>query len=206
MSPQTDLLLSAAEDPKVTDWMQGWGSVLGVAVGLIASAATAALLVYEIRAGRCARAEAARDRAEAAQDRALAVAERRDAVAAQARTVVINGIHISNLRTGILKRFAFTVANYGSGPILDVHPQVVIDGDTVDRLKFRGSAALGPGEKLELEKRFQSAFAKLKDGEPMQDAELAEHITIEVRFTDMAGLRWLRQDSGQPQRILKDEP
>jgi H+/gluconate symporter-like permease len=47
----------AADTPSVTDWMQGWGSLLAVITSLVAIIFTALLLRHEVRARRQDQAE-----------------------------------------------------------------------------------------------------------------------------------------------------
>lgn len=197
------ILTIAAETPNVTDWMQGWGSVVGVVVGLIAAVITGILLIFEIRSGRQARGEAAEDRAEAAEDRALAAAERRDAAMGHARTVVISDVKIAGVETGILTQMRFSVANYGQGPVLDVVPEFVIVGGTEIRHEFDGPAALGPGEVLEIDEVFRPSVDAARTGEKLTGQALFDAIGVAVTFTDMTGARWHRVESGQPERVLE---
>jgi hypothetical protein len=50
------------DSPKVTDWMQGWGSLAGVIAALLAAGAAGALLRHEIAASRRAEDQARIDR------------------------------------------------------------------------------------------------------------------------------------------------
>ncbi|MBC9005078.1 hypothetical protein [Micromonospora aurantiaca (nom. illeg.)] len=54
------------EQPKVTDWMQAWGSIFGVVAGLGAAGAAAALFVHEQRRSEKAERQLAEERADAA--------------------------------------------------------------------------------------------------------------------------------------------
>jgi len=50
------------EQPNVTDWMQGWGSIFGVVAGLAAAVAAAALLMHERAAAKEARRQLAEEK------------------------------------------------------------------------------------------------------------------------------------------------
>lgn len=54
------------EAPKVTDWMQGWGSLAGVLAGAAAAVAAAWLLLHERQQARDAQAQLREERSEAA--------------------------------------------------------------------------------------------------------------------------------------------
>ncbi|MCG5470922.1 hypothetical protein LADH09A_004894 [Micromonospora sp. LAH09] len=57
---------SDEEQPKVTDWMQAWGSIAGVVAGLAAAGAATALLLHEWRRAEVAERQLAEERAESA--------------------------------------------------------------------------------------------------------------------------------------------
>ncbi|WP_146247268.1 hypothetical protein [Micromonospora arborensis] len=61
-------MLAAAEVPKITDWMQAWGSLIGIAVSSLAVIITGMLLRHEMRMRREEKADA-----EAAQARLISV-------------------------------------------------------------------------------------------------------------------------------------
>jgi hypothetical protein len=154
--------------PNVTDWMQGYGSVLGVAVGLLAAAITGALLVYEVRRGRRADASAALDRAAAAEERELArqdrdlarqdrdlarqdrertAAERQDAEAAQARTILYGQRDVKRSPDGRLYSQKVGIKNYGSEPVTAVVFEVANPTDP-GNVHTEKTDVLGVGESL----------------------------------------------------------
>ncbi|MBQ0982243.1 hypothetical protein, partial [Micromonospora sp. M61] len=97
------------DQPKVTDWMQGWGSVFGVVAGLAAAGAAAFLLLHE-------RQRAAASERQIAEERADAVLNVPRAVVAAPAQFKING-------GGDDKHLGEVVAavhNYGSNPIRNV--------------------------------------------------------------------------------------
>ncbi|MGS2615153.1 hypothetical protein ACVCAH_11600 [Micromonospora sp. LZ34] len=194
-------IIAAAEEPKVTDWMQGWSGIAGVVIGLLAAIFTGLLLLYEIRAGRRIAREAAQDRAEAAQDREFARAERRDAEAQQARTVVISDVGLALGADGTLGRLTLFVANYGHGPVLDVEVDLIIEHDNEIHTRLMARGVLGPQEQLPFDGIVQAPNGG-RIQFPLAADVLAESVRIEVTFTDMAGIRWRRRDSQQPERIV----
>lgn len=190
-----------AEEPKITDWMQGWSGIAGVTVGLVAAVFTGLLLWYEIRTGRRIAAEAAQDRAEAAQDRAAALAERREAQAQQARTIVISDVGLSLGADGTLGRLVLFVANYGQGPVLDVEVDLIVEHENQIHIRLNARGVLGPEEKLPFDGVVQApGGGRMRF--PLAGDVLVESVRIQVTFTDMAGIRWRRRDSRQPERVV----
>lgn len=61
---------AGTEPPKITDWMQAWGSFGGVIAGLLAAGAATALLLHEREQTRQARAELQEERSAAELDAA----------------------------------------------------------------------------------------------------------------------------------------
>lgn len=199
--------MTLAEEPRITDWMQAWGSVAGVAVGILASALTGGLLLYEIRTGRRAQREAAEDRAEAAADRALVAAERRDAALMQARTVVPSEMEVDLREDGFIALVRLEVSNFGPGPVLDLEVFVMIENESVRaRGELSSRAVLGPGQTLTIDGPIRPAIDTAKIlGELLPPAELLEVLHTELRYTDMVGARWRRRHNKQPERVFEEE-
>lgn len=65
------------EPPKVTDWMQGWASIVGVAAALVAAGFTGWLLRFEMNQAREARAELAAEQRKANLKRRVASSRRK---------------------------------------------------------------------------------------------------------------------------------
>ncbi|WP_430497169.1 hypothetical protein ACQRWP_21180 [Micromonospora trifolii] len=86
----------AAEAPKITDWMQAWGSVVGLLLSGLAAMATWLLFRHEIQVRR---------------------EEQRDNEAAQARLIVPV---LDDLPRGLDEVRSFTIANYSGVPFYDL--------------------------------------------------------------------------------------
>lgn len=86
----------AAEAPKITDWMQAWGSVVGLLLSGLAAMATWLLFRHEIQVRR---------------------EEQRDNEAAQARLIVPV---LNDLPRGLDEVRSFTIANYSGVPFYDL--------------------------------------------------------------------------------------
>ncbi|MCG5443281.1 hypothetical protein NIE79_001082 [Micromonospora sp. NIE79] len=86
----------AAEAPKITDWMQAWGSVVGLLLSGLAAMATWLLFRHEIQVRR---------------------EEQRDNEAAQARLIVPV---LDDLPQGVDEVPSFTIANYSGVPFYDL--------------------------------------------------------------------------------------
>jgi hypothetical protein len=96
--------------------MQGWGSLLGVAVSLVAILIAAALLFVELKATKTSTTRAD-------DESATRNAERRDAEAQQARTVLPHPVTGECLVEGDHSSFKYLdieVTNHSSGPIVDL--------------------------------------------------------------------------------------
>ncbi|MEU9826532.1 hypothetical protein [Micromonospora chersina] len=198
--------------PNVTDWMQGYGSVLGLAVGVLAAAVTGALLVYEIRHGRRADASAAVDRAAAAeerelarqdrdlarQDRELAVAERQDAEAAQARTILYARRDVERFPDGRLYSQKVGVKNYGIEPVTAVVFEVANPTDPGNDHTVKADV-LGAGESLDL-----NPMGPLRTFLEMLDDVPRDAYIVTITFADIHGYRWRRVDNGLPERLLDE--
>ncbi|MFF3867090.1 hypothetical protein [Micromonospora sp. NPDC001898] len=165
----------AADAPSVTDWMQGWGSILSLAVSTGALVFTGWLLRHEIRVRR---------------------EEKADADAAQARLVVArivgeerSGTHpeIGHL-TGPMIGIRWRIRNHSQAPIFDVFVSINewrddLWGDVVEG-EASGTAKCDPPLPF--------------DSYPFDPREAI----IEVEFTDAAGLRWRRRMGEPPERVI----
>ncbi|MDQ7910782.1 hypothetical protein RB614_40455 [Phytohabitans sp. ZYX-F-186] len=180
------------EPPKITDWMQGWGSVVGVVAGLLAAVFTAGLLVHEMREARLARADAAEEREQGRRDRELLAEERRDAEAAQARAVVVGnfrgGDEVHDERSVYVVRVH--MANYGTAPILDV--RLHLHTPSGYRYLVERADVLGPGEPWPQDWVLQAT----------ERVRVLNGSRAVVSFTDVHGRRWSRDGRSQPERNL----
>ncbi|MBQ1061374.1 hypothetical protein [Micromonospora sp. C41] len=189
---------SGQEPPKVTDWMQGWSSVVGVIAGLGAAILTAGLLLHEVRQAAIARreavearAEATRERAEAAADRARIEQERLDAMKAPARAVFTSGLGFSGrVDFGYLSNLNVTVSNYGPGHIHRVAVKVV---SARDEASLNLIQVIGPGGQA------ASASKHFHPDALLPGIAAKDGTRIEVRFIDVNGRSWIRVDNGEPE-------
>ncbi|MEV0811203.1 hypothetical protein [Micromonospora sp. NPDC050200] len=175
------------EQPKVTDWMQAWGSVFGVFAGLAAAVAAAALLVFERRQAD----EARRQLAE----------ERRTGEESRARTVITadvrfphGGFAISSGGATRFSRVQLSVLNFGTDPIHWVVVEVVLPGSRT--VEHNGTEFIAPGQREVVVILLDPSYTSIGDN-PDLDAKLCEVI---VTFTDSSGIRWSRRNNGIPQR------
>ncbi|MDG4787285.1 hypothetical protein O7626_15325 [Micromonospora sp. WMMD1102] len=181
---------AGTEAPKVTDWMQGWGSITGVLAGAAAAVAAAWLLVHERQQAREARKQLREERAEAEKTAARAV-QHRSVKATVSRTE--NGKR--------LLTFSVTVANYGAEPVRGVSALL----SSVERPRgyiLRVGEVIGPHSELRA-----SAKWPLPDGpEPRRSGSELQPAFVTVNFFDSAGREWVRVDNGEPARGTLDLP
>ncbi|WP_328851222.1 hypothetical protein OG994_25615 [Micromonospora globbae] len=166
------------EPPKVTDWMQGWASIVGVAAALVAAGFTGWLLRFEMNQAREARAELA--------------AEQRKANLREARGVISAEIDTAWSDNGdYLKRAWVPVANFGSHPVLQVDALV----DTPKGfIVIPGPATLEPGG------TWRTAGRILDRGTSELLLDELPDVSITLRYSDLSGQVWLRTRNGEPIR------
>ncbi|WP_124774368.1 hypothetical protein [Micromonospora inaquosa] len=161
----------AAEAPKITDWMQAWGSLAGLALSGIAALATVLLLRHEIRVRRD---------------------EQRDNEAAQARLVVgrIKAIERSMLleiaSSGAYLRYevVWEVSNYSGLPVFDLTVNLFED--------------VVPAARADV---VDGTFsAKFQVDEALAETYSVGEIPITIQYSDASGLRWRRRGLGTPTR------
>jgi hypothetical protein len=166
----------AAEVPTITDWMQGWGSILGLLMSTVAVIFTGGLLRHEIRVRR---------------------EEKADSDAAQARLVVAhvvgteeppvgreNGRTIFGPMTGV----CWQIKNHSQAPIFDA---TIFINEWVDSRW---------GEVIEKE---ASGTAKCDPPLPLDYGPFdPREALVTVDFTDAAGLRWTRSLGAPPARVV----
>ncbi|AYF26081.1 hypothetical protein CSH63_01100 [Micromonospora tulbaghiae] len=170
----------AAELPKVTDWMQAWGSLIGVFVSALAVIITGLLLRHEMRARR--------------QDK-----EDRDA--AQAR-LVSTRLELPEVGlNGYVENAIVTLKNHSDAPI---HALTVVlrEGGSDEERGFVGlddadspyrfEPYVSPGEELQFVYGFN---VEVDPGDLMVFGEI--HIT----FIDASGLSWSKVDTKAPVRL-----
>jgi hypothetical protein len=173
-----------ADAPSVTDWMQGWGSILGVILSGLAVIFTALLFRHE---------------------RNMRREEKADADAAQARLVVGRIIKISrDLEHGVEasegsgRAVVWKVKNYSSMAVFNV--EVWIDetwdfGPTVDFLNTEEKHDVVEDELLGV----TTPRDPIEERYPGGDFDLSKY-NISVTFTDANGLRWERTNFNEPER------
>ncbi|RAO61191.1 hypothetical protein [Micromonospora saelicesensis] len=181
-----------AEQPKITDWMQAWGSVLGVFAGLIAGGAAALLLMFERRQASLARAEADAARAEAdlAAVRAVLVADPRLSIANGAITGA--RVEVGNYGGRAIRRIVIVIQ------LLPQSPELV--GGPLNYL------APGGVHEFDFRLRPYAALPGWEDGpaydhpnrRAVEAARLAAKVTI--YFYDAAGQGWRLTNDGQPEK------
>ncbi|NES31746.1 hypothetical protein GCE86_02825 [Micromonospora terminaliae] len=165
----------AEEAPKVTDWMQAWGSLAGLLMSTVAVLFTGLLFRHEVRVRR---------------------EERRDAEAAQARLVlaVRTGPEPAGSRATVPpSRVGYRVLNFSGAPVLDVLIRYVWAGGSV-----------GPTHHLPvLVGEEQGELRVPADLDPHVTEALADFSAIEIIFTDASGQKWQRVDRSAPVRLVE---
>ncbi|MER5701433.1 hypothetical protein ABT023_05670 [Micromonospora sp. NPDC002296] len=114
----------ATEAPKITDWMQAWGSLAGLAMSTAALIFTGLLFRHEIYVRR---------------------EDQRDKEAAQARLVVIMQRDLSIDDEGVVHEVDWSVTNYSDAPIFQVRAGLPSHWGRRVRL----INVIGPGETVE---------------------------------------------------------
>lgn len=175
----------AADAPSVTDWMQGWGSVLGLLMSTIAVIFTGWLLRHEINVRR---------------------EEKADNEATQARLIVgtvissqgelVNGVFTDGPATSVTWR----VKNYSQAPIFDVqlwlHPHWGHDGALRLALHQRKPERVGLVE--------DEKIGAIEIPPTVISDEIGHDLSrfrVNLEFTDASGIRWSRAQSFPPQRL-----
>ncbi|WP_144420152.1 hypothetical protein [Micromonospora haikouensis] len=169
----------AVEAPKVTDWMQAWGSLAGLVMSTFAVIFTGLLFRHEIRVRR---------------------EERRDNEAAQARLIVTRCVGLSYKdEDGIrfVESVHFEVLNFSGLPIL--YPMLFA---RTGGYGCRSSAYVEQvvTDRLVGEMVPKRPFpARIKGGGQLD----AGYVSTEIYFTDANGLSWQRKDNADPVRITR---
>ncbi|WFE27640.1 hypothetical protein O7623_00050 [Solwaraspora sp. WMMD791] len=177
------------EAPKVTDWMQAWGSIGGILAGLLAAGAAAALLMHERQQARLAQQQLAQERAEADVRAAQLVVVFRSTFA------FTNGpaIHYINA----------TVQNFSATPIHNV----IVVTTTPDgrRIIAKRSPIISPSQKNDRHKAFPRPIPILNTS-----IDLSGRVTIAaestVYFTDSSNTPWAKQSTGEVARTTSPYP
>ena len=170
----------AGEAPKITDWMQGWGNVLGVILSAIAVIYTARLFRHE---------------------RNMRREEKEDGDLAQARLVVgrVSGYEINP--DGTIAKLQYDITNYSDAPVFFVNPSVYYWDGSEDFDSGRVHHVLKSQATARGEVAIDAADAPdiLDDDTP----DLSQY-QVKFLFIDKNGLEWRRFDYDTPIRGFKD--
>lgn len=164
----------AEEAPKITDWMQAWGSVVGLVMSTAAVIFTGLLFRHEIRVRRD---------------------ESRDAEAAQAR-LIVGEIMYPFGPAGQYDGVSWVVHNHSSAPIFSLY--VAVSSSSLDGLLlYRGNPddypdAVAPGGSVSGSWTFD---------EPIPEHSwVPDGGRVMLEFVDASGLTWQRAGSMSPKR------
>ncbi|WP_328651310.1 hypothetical protein OG598_24915 [Micromonospora sp. NBC_00330] len=168
----------AAEAPKITDWMQAWGSLAGLVMSTAAVIFTGLLFRHEIRVRR---------------------EEQRDGEAAQARLIVC-GVAELDVRGDEVRGAFWYVANHSSAPIFDLKAWIVANYAATGVI-FEGDEelqtlhVLEPGQTHRGRLNFLDTYSAETVG--------LDHVACAAEFYDGFGLQWRREGGLPPERIVE---
>jgi hypothetical protein len=167
----------AADVPKITDWLQAWGSVAGALMSAGALVFTGLLLLHEIRVRR---------------------EERRETAIAQARLVWAEALNPVGSESGGWTGVDWVVHNHSSSPIFNAEVGVLnlYDLDT----RWPGDPdktpkVIGPGATVHGRFTF-AASREWSDREPVWRTLVAD-----LWFIDSAGALWSRKSVMPPEHV-----
>ncbi|MEH1098198.1 hypothetical protein [Micromonospora sp. CPCC 205561] len=171
-------MLAAEEVPKITDWMQAWGSLAGLVMSTAAVIFTGLLFRHEIRVRR---------------------EEQRDNEAAQARLVVARPVVMKRdgERSDEITHVGCLINNYSSMPIFNLTVRLYVTG-YLDAI----------GEEPALFSVVQDDVAWTAALRwPVRDSDLLkEEFYCSINFVDSAGLSWHRSGLNLPTRKFLPNP
>ncbi|MEU1249647.1 hypothetical protein [Micromonospora arida] len=176
------------EQPKVTDWMQAWGSVAAVFAGVAAAVAAGWLLLHERQEAQRARAELAAERAEAELTTPRAI-------------VITDPMVIIDREYAEFKRMNFKVINYGPAAIRRVVAMAVLPPGKPE-IYFEVTDFIAPagGEHV-----FEQSYRyPLRLSEP--DLVTSSTVQIALFFIDSSGQAWRKPKDGQPEKWFREFP
>lgn len=165
-----------AEAPKITDWMQAWGSLAGLVMSTAAVIFTGLLFRHEIRVRRD---------------------EQRDNEAAQAR-LVIGAVTEAVTVDGLVVGARWLIVNHSNAPVFDVHVSVLnrhgegrplVEGDSDKSIEI-----LQPGQSEKGSVTFIYHWP-----EELVDRD---QMWIAVFYLDASGIQWSRGGTEVPQRLV----
>ncbi|MBG6066356.1 hypothetical protein [Micromonospora ureilytica] len=169
----------AADSPTITDWMQGWGSILGLLVSTGALIFTGLLLRHEIAVRR---------------------EEKADDQAAQARLIIprLHGAEFKGEQGRALTAVKWVVQNHSEAPVMAVLVRVYPKG-AFDRGRYhKAKYVLEPHAK-------QDGWWELPEVIPWPPEQIEPPLgglSIDAQFVDSSGLQWRRVRLHPPQRII----
>ncbi|WP_146765212.1 hypothetical protein [Micromonospora saelicesensis] len=167
-----------AEQPKVTDWLQAWGSVAAVFAGVAAAGAAGALLRQEQKRGN-----------EAQQQR---IDDRQEAALAEASAIVYTRLVFDHGPNGI-SGVQLDVQNFGQRAVIDLDVVVMLrDGSEI---AIKRVQVLPPGgDKVKVEDRNLVG--------PHLPSTLADDTAKALlHYTDLENTRWKKVAKGRPFRL-----
>ncbi|WP_406077691.1 hypothetical protein [Micromonospora sp. NBC_00858] len=170
---------SGPERPKVTDWMQAWGSIAGVFAGLAAAGAAGALLIHERQQAREAREQLAEDRRSADESRA--------------RQVITAGLRFDTV-DGHLTCAYMDIYNFGKEPIHSVVATVLLPRHR--EVAAGGVEFVPPGERITVTIPFNPPQPCLGPF-PEMEQQLSKAL---ISFIDSSGWYWERINNERPKR------
>ncbi|MGI5211506.1 hypothetical protein [Plantactinospora sp. CA-290183] len=170
------------EPPKVTDWMQGWGSIAGVLAGVAAAVAAAWLLMHE------------RQQAREAQEQLRA--ERAEVALRPVRNIFTSPPSVRVEADGA-GRVEVYVWNLGLRPLLDIG--VVVSAPRKGFVVLNREEILPPKESRPMSLLVpRGGLMGLTEG----NARRAE---VTVSYSELTGERWRRVNNGEPERLPKQQ-
>ncbi|MFD6771185.1 hypothetical protein ACFWC6_33780 [Micromonospora chalcea] len=180
----------AEEAPKITDWMQAWGSLAGLVMSTVAVLFTGLLFRHEIRVRR---------------------EEQRDNEAAQARLVVgiIAEWEPSEVNewgdlVGPAVSLTWQVKNYSQAPVFDVRISFYANwGHDFGVVRFSNKKPVAVAV-IEESASGQVGITptEIRDEEGFD----LSRFTVSVEFTDASGVRWKRFGNYPPERRFDFHP
>lgn len=174
------------EQPKVTDWMQAWGSLGGVLAGLLAAGAAGALLWHERRRADAAERQLAEDREEAARNLASLV------------SVTPAGFSTTD---GLIRGVGLTVYNHGATPVRNVVVVVPLPDDG-RKLMLPPVWLVQPGADRMISHQYQGMLIRVDADWSPADTK----VPADVYFTDHIGRAWRRSSADDTERVSTPYP
>jgi hypothetical protein len=177
--------------------MQGWGSLGGFIVALVAVLFTYKLLNLE-------RQKTVAAETEAAQERELRNSERRDAELLQARSVIpiLRGVGTFGDPIVGVNSLVGNVGNHGADPILEVTAFVTMRWpDAPSQHTVIRERVFAPREIRQIN---WDSPPYPRDGVARTRDEWLALYRLTVEFTDSHGRRWRREQDQQPERVFDE--